>query len=317
MERKVKSPIADGSRDEPLLASGATEPFNICLCCDRRYLQHAAVTIVSILENNPHENICVFLLLTEELSEDDLKKLTGTLEKYRNCQLHMINIAVTIAAGNLVPSRVSNATFGRLWIEHVVPDTVQTILYLDSDIVVCGALRPLFDLNISEYLAAAVPDHWEQIRPELGFTELGKYVNAGTLLLNLARWRNEKISQKIKDYIVSDAEKIRHGDQDAINAVLMNKILFIGMEWNYQVALLRSGIILPQGPKIVHYSASTKPWMYGNAVAYKSLYNKYLAKTMWQSYVAPDFSRAAQVKLFFRRLVLAGLVLAGRRSHEW
>lgn len=330
VEREVKAPIAAGSFDAALPKSGARddgksadmpkdapEAMNICICCDRRYLQHAGVTLVSILENNPAESVHAYLLLTEQLADDDVRKITGSVEKYQNCELHMINITVDIASPKVLVSRLSNAIYARLWIDRVIPDTVKKILYLDCDIVVCGSLRALYDLDVSGYLAAAVPDYWEKIRPELGFAELGKYINSGVMLINLPRWKDEEISRKIQDFILFDSAKIVHGDQCAINAILIGKVLLIGMEWNYQVGLVRSGVFVPQGPKIIHYSASAKPWMYDNTVAYKSLYDKYLAKTMWRSYVAPDFSRKTQIKQFLRRLVLAGLVFAGRRSHEW
>lgn len=47
-----------------------------------------------------------------------------------------------------------------------------------------------------------------------------QYFNSGVLLFNLAVWRENKLTQKIADYIRDNVARLRFCDQEALNIFL-------------------------------------------------------------------------------------------------
>ncbi len=51
-----------------------------------------------------------------------------------------------------------------------------------------------------------------------GIPERFGYFQSGVLLINLKRWREERIFDRLQDYVAHNAEKIVDADQDVLNA---------------------------------------------------------------------------------------------------
>ena len=156
------------------------------------------------------------------------------------------------------------------------------VIYLDTDILVCGSLDDLYDLNIGNNIIAAVPDieineivkgannslintgmtnvsMSDYCKETLGLTN--DYFNSGVMLVNLQEWRNFKVKQKCNEFMNANILLI-FCDQDALNYVLRDKVYFIDYKWNYY-ASSNELIKLDDpnySPKIVHFSGPSKPW---------------------------------------------------------
>ncbi len=82
------------------------------------------------------------------------------------------------------------------------------LLYLDADILFQRDVCLLYDIDVSEYEYAAVPDHYGKylIHPH--------YINAGVLLLNMKRIRETGLLKKARELIRT--KKLIFADQSAI-----------------------------------------------------------------------------------------------------
>jgi lipopolysaccharide biosynthesis glycosyltransferase len=115
------------------------------------------------------------------------------------------------------------ATYFRILIPVILPETLEKVLYLDSDIVVRKNIIDLWRTDISNHPLGAVYDMFVddiRIYNRLCFDVDQRYYNAGVLLMNLSYWRKRKIPEKCLAVIDSLSEKLKFLDQDLFNILL-------------------------------------------------------------------------------------------------
>jgi hypothetical protein len=101
-------------------------------------------------------------------------------------------------------SHLSTATYLRLFMPEMLNGRDRAI-YLDADTLVLSDLSELWDVGLQHHPIAAVQEayvpyvssdnglmNWR----ELGFEPDAKYFNAGVMVLDLARWREENLTLK-------------------------------------------------------------------------------------------------------------------------
>jgi lipopolysaccharide biosynthesis glycosyltransferase len=173
--------------------------------------------------------------------------------------------------GGVIPSV---ATFARLFAADYVPDADRAV-YLDSDTIAITDLTALVDLLEPEMLVAGVADgqgdgmvrNIDRLVPLLPTDVPGAidspYINAGVLVMNLAAWRREGVTERLQKLV--DTTPLRFADQDAVNIVCAGRVQALPSCWNTQTHLLashaRSVLTDPAiDPRIVHYTNRPKPW---------------------------------------------------------
>lgn len=100
-----------------------------------------------------------------------------------------------------------------------LPKSLDKIIYSDVDVVVLGSLRELWETPIDDAFVAAVPD--QEVIPkhksELGLSDDYKYFYSGNLLINLKKWREEHVLEKLLEISLEIKDKIEYPDQDPLN----------------------------------------------------------------------------------------------------
>lgn len=128
------------------------------------------------------------------------------------------------------------------------------ILYLDSNMIVDTNLDKLFQKNISDKAFYAVRDF-----------ENPEDFNPNLLLINLKRWRREKINDVIRSSANGEDET------NLINKLFSNQIGELDLAYNYQVGYEREAywnnwgsvydfFDLVEKPKIINYITKDKPF---------------------------------------------------------
>ena len=286
--------------------------MNIVCATDNNFVQHCAVTLISILKNNTND-INIYLL-TEELSEDNESKLKQLVTK-NGGQLHIILVDGEILKECPMPNlsmldHISVATYYRLLISKLIPKHIDKVIYLDCDIIVRHNLNDLWNCSISEFALGAVyqvTNSNVDSAKRLGYPAKFGYFNAGVLLLNLKYWRENYISEKLFEYLNFKKEVIVYHDQDALNGLLYNKCLRLPCKWNMLTIFfmkdtltindIDNGKILndhmdykgqllieKDDPTVIHFVYKPKPWNVGCTHPYRSEYFKYLRLTPWFRY---------------------------------
>jgi len=276
-----------------------TTIIEVAIASDSNYLVPATVLLKSLFDNNRRAQLSINLLhLSSQTKEKDLI----FWEQYTHEHGHLFRaIPVSDESISVYPElRHSKSTYLRLLLSDMLPESVTKILYLDADTVVLADLLDLYQTDISDYYAAAVKatlnvyakhDAFSQNHLKgLNIGERSAYFGAGVMLLNIEKFRLEKITAQYFKFAIEHPEMIRWSDQDIVNAVLHERIKYLPPKYNFDfyvepdvVAQLWTKEELREvytkftppilccksagckdltAPAIIHYIGPIKPWHY-------------------------------------------------------
>ena len=256
----------------------------IVFSCDNNYIAHLCSTMASILINKNDNVIPYFYILNDGISTknkkriESLKKLSSFKYKYILVNKNQFsNAPMTV-------KHISLSTYYRYVIAEVL-DECDKVIYLDCDLNVLSDLTELYNTDIDNYYIAGVIDILHEDNTER--LNLEKYINAGVLLLNLKKIRQDNITKKLFNYTKENIDIIKWQDQDVINVVMQNGIMYIDKKWNAQVgaykACYTSGFnTIGETANIVHYIGFDKPWLLYSNNPFKHIYWKYLSYTPYK-----------------------------------
>jgi lipopolysaccharide biosynthesis glycosyltransferase len=260
--------------------------LNVVFATDRGYLQHLAVALASLLENNSGMNIYI---INSDISVSDLKKL-GKLFAGKDSILIDSKIDDSRIENLITYSYITKAMYYRLFIPDIVKGG--RALYLDADVVVMKSIDDLYNTEISNTFLAAVDNLDIYNHRDLEMDPSAKYFNSGVMLINLEYWRAHNIKEKVIEFIDRNSEIIIYPDQDGLNSVINGNWLELHPKYNMHTifthadyasdSLIKEAI---NNPVIIHYTGSSKPWHFGDHHPYKNYYWKYLRMTPYKFFI--------------------------------
>ena len=259
---------------------------DIVMICDDNYCLPTAVCIQSLIENySANEKITVHVC-TFGLNDSNVKKL-------KSMGSHNLIVSIDLFSGEKYENRIREISQK----SHVTPTALikfelpnyfadlDTVLYMDSDIVVKSDITQLLFMSVNDnYLAASFEffEHLKRIQYTLK-RSIGDsfYFNSGVMLLNLKKMREDHISDSLWDYKLNKA-KTKLMDQESLNAICSENAIHLPIKWNFNpifcniryVKLINSVYgtdycdvqSLQEDIRIIHYvGARDKPWVYKNA----------------------------------------------------
>ncbi|MEY2194319.1 glycosyltransferase family 8 protein [Neobacillus sp. BF23-41] len=231
------------------------KPISIVALSNDNYAVHLATMLLSLFENKLTETNYQIYIIDGNLSIDNKSKINSLLQNYNTSPIYL-NVDPSIYKHFKGWGHVSREAFYRISIPDLLDKRIKKAIYLDSDLIIKGDLRELWENeHLENHFLGAVEDpvDFSGIRLPNGY----KYFNSGVLLMNLKKWRKYKISNKVLNFINKNPKKIIWWDQDALNAILYNKWFPLDYKWNYQV--FRMGH-LNISPIIIHFNTDVKPW---------------------------------------------------------
>lgn len=251
--------------------------INVCLSCDDNYAKYAGVVIASVLANADNRDYYSFYILDDEIS-DSSKNEIYTLNSIKDCHIEFVTInKADFDSYRKVKSHnyISLATYYRLKLSTLLPN-VDKVVYLDCDLVVNSDLKALFNEDLGENIFAGVKDIGARTTKNNP-----KYVNAGVLVMDLKKVREQNIEDKFLAWTEENIDSILLGDQDIINTVLKGKIKLVSDVWNVQSDCLTTCSCYTNKPKIIHFIGKKKPWIEKCCSMHREYYFKYLSLTPW------------------------------------
>lgn len=269
--------------------------INIGLCTDDNYAMPCGVCITSIFESNKSNSICIHLIC-ENLSKMTVTKIESLVKKY-NQQIKFYHIDSSVFDHLPISNRYKKSIYFRLLFPTLLSNDITSLLYLDCDIIVLKDLSQLASTPLSYYACGVVEDQFsDDIRNKNRINKYDDLFNTGVLLMNLEVWRKENITSKCIQFMTDNPDKCLYPDQDALNVVLNNNVLWLDSIYNYQEALFcnKSELMLHKDKwhkvdrdikdiAILHYSFSIKPWHTECAHPYKTIFLHYKYISPWKS----------------------------------
>lgn len=289
-------------------------PINIVCTIDNNYVQHCGVMIYSLIRNSKHRNF-FFYIIHDNLKHKEERKLKVFLKKL-GISFDFIAIDSIKLQSAYTSHHITIATYFRLFIPELISQSIDKILFLDSDIIIKHDISNLWEIDVSAYSHAAVqdPNISNDFKRNLGINENNLYFNAGVMLINLQKWRDLDITSKALQFMQDHSDKIVYWDQDVLNFLLQGKWLKIQSYWNAQQAFFKDcsdtelQITADEfqktrfDPSLIHYTGGgvCKPWHYYCNHPLKGEYYKYVKKTPWKYFKPterPPLSHSIFLKL--------------------
>lgn len=252
--------------------------IHIVTAISDEYCRHLAVMLRSLFEHKNLDYKVHLYILNSGLSERVTNTLNDATEDYP-LQIHYVLVDRSMYKGLVEQPHISLEAYFRIHIPELLSQDVEKVIYMDPDTIIKEDIYDLWNIDISDYYLGAVEWAFGDNRMSiLSIPEQYGYFNAGVLLINLEKWRKENVAQRVWDFLNNNPDKIRHMDQDALNAILYDGRLTLDPKWNYttgHLLLLRLDI----KPAIIHFSGPRKPWTQGHPL--EDEYFNYLKKMKW------------------------------------
>jgi lipopolysaccharide biosynthesis glycosyltransferase len=241
-------------------------PCPLIFACDESYAMPLATALRSIVESNQRWWPLQFIILTFSFSERTQEKVIDSLPT-GSASISWIPVDLRLFDGFSTLDYISNVTYARFLIPSVVPETASKVLYLDADLLVLSDLAPLWETELGQAAVGAVRDRLDdQIKADMpcvaAVPRVREYFNAGVLLIDLANWRREKVSEKALEFLTQHPNT-PFFDQDALNVACDGIWTKLDARWNfldrvYEVDI--ASLSAEQRPWIVHFVTRRKPW---------------------------------------------------------
>ncbi|MBV1855317.1 glycosyltransferase family 8 protein [Catellatospora tritici] len=250
--------------------------MDIAFAFDEGYAGHARVALESVLDSHDRDDITFWLLTTDTVAKEQEQSLRRQLAG--RGRLHLLTTGDAFRALPVAEHESLTYLSPGMYLRLLLPDLVDgpgRLLYLDSDVQVCGELGPLWQLPLADAPLAAVRDAftdrfdmWGGI-PGAGPQHPGDapYFNSGVLLINMDRWRELRVTERCLAYLAEYGGSLRFPDQDALNLVAFEQWLRLPPRWNHMCSYLLEpmtpGQRAAQDVRVMHFAGPRKPWTEG------------------------------------------------------
>lgn len=250
--------------------------MNVLISSNDNYGMPTMVMLTSLVENNPPDSSnrhTVFMLETG-LSDEWNGRIESFLTE-NGWEYKRIRIPGELFSSAKTKPYISKETYYRIVAHKYLPETVNRVLWLDSDIIVRGDLSAFYNTALDGCMTVAcsygpamkriIADNAENLKMRCPET----YFNAGVMLINLTECRENISEERIERIIYSDeAKSFMFPGQDTVN------LLFDGMVQIADYRKYNCMIHCIEGPDdltyarenalIVHFPGEAKPWRFND-----------------------------------------------------
>lgn len=349
--------------DLPVQCAPAFKHNNVAvlLSSDNKFAPYAGVCIQSVLAHASAENNYDLLLLDEDISPAARQKLQALCAGKANVSLRFIPVEPWLRDTDrrlfYVYNNYTPSTYYRLFAPEICAQ-YDKILYLDSDVVARRDVADLFNLDLKDNLIAAVHDpaiscrirEWphfnKYVKETLQLSDPDAYLQAGVVLMNLARMRRTDFTRKAAEFL----QKIKtpmYVDQDVLNHLCRNSTLRLPLKWNVlwgfplvikdwmhkmPADMYEEYIQSRRDPYIIHYGGP-KPWQqpwqemadvfwtharntpFYEEILYSNLAAQPVPQRNWEELIALAAAPHTRFLRYYRCKLLSKLTAGKKRAH--
>lgn len=280
---------------------------HIVYASDNRFAEILGVSLVSLYKNSNDMDDIVVYVLDAGITQDNKERMLSVSRAYMRTDIQFIpakDISKKLSM-NVATDRGSLTQYARLFVSSDLPNDLGRVLYLDCDIIVKQSIRELWNLDLHQKTIGALMDAFSKYyRVNIDLEENDIMFNSGVLLINLDKWKENQIEDKLLNFISRKNGLIQQGDQGALNAILSHDTycfdprfnsVTIFYDFNYREMMIyrrppkfyteeqvKEGV---ENPCIIHFTTSFKslrPWVKGCTHRYADEWMKYKNMSPWK-----------------------------------
>lgn len=260
---------------------------------DEGFIPHLATLFLSLLETKHPDTALNFYVIDDDISLQSKEALNRMVNDYGS-SISYLQIQ-TVEFDDMVESdRIPTTAYYRISIPNYLKRTdIRRAVYLDCDIIALKSIEDIWLTDLGDYLLAAAEDAGFHHRLEDMNIESDSmvYFNSGMMIIDVEKWREEKIPEQVINFAEYHKENLRFHDQDALNAVLHDRWKMLHPKWNAQQYMLLDEKEHPteegklqfeearRDPALVHFSGHIKPWHKESDHPYQEKYLEIRSRT--------------------------------------
>ncbi|MBR6615050.1 MAG: glycosyltransferase family 8 protein [Lachnospiraceae bacterium] len=277
--------------------------MNILYASNDGFARHLGTSMYSLFDKNRGAETITVYVLSLGLSEENIRKLQEIADTFgRELVILELGDIRKRFDFEVDTGGYDISIMGRLFMGEMLPEEVDRVLYLDCDTVIVRSIEKMWKTNLGEAILGAVPEPtiYEAVKDFIGLGTEDSYYNSGVLLVDLKRWREEQVQEKLMQFLREKGGALFASDQDLINGALKGRIhtlmpvcnffpnyryfsykTLVEHSPSYKTVSKEAFHKAKKHPMIIHYMGDERPWIRGNLNHYRLAYEKYLAKTPW------------------------------------
>ena len=235
---------------------------NVTYGADEPFLYGTGISIASILMHNTDIKFH-FHIFTNTLSTKHFH-LFEELATQHNTKITFYILDDDVLRKLPTASKSWNhSIYFRLIALDYFSDHLESIIYLDSDIICKASLKPLLEQSFCDATLIAVHDKFIDTISLKGI-DTSRYFNSGFLYFNLHCIRTTCVTDNVISIVTKN--DFTHPDQDALNIIFNDCVKIVDHRFNsfFNIDSLPKGkrnkFKITQDAIFIHYVGVTKPW---------------------------------------------------------
>ncbi|GGF38784.1 hypothetical protein GCM10011321_32190 [Youhaiella tibetensis] len=283
--------------------------IHIALAFDDNFWAPAYAVMRSICLFTKRRSDLVFHLIHQPITDEhraDLEKIPAefgaTLVWHDLTRSDVFNAIVS-----RVPSsrQWTSVVYGRLLIDTLVGPDVSRVIYLDCDMMVRAPIEDLYAADLGEFPIGAVRDTagalivgGRDIKNNRDiFDPADPYFNSGMVVIDVDKWRQVAVPERLEELIASGVMARLYYDQDVLNLVFKHRWQPLPTRWNtIDARHPHEGL----DPSILHYTGPNKPWNLVSNVAFRRIYRHVMTNELFYRFMRHRWSTYWRRKLGLR-----------------
>ena len=282
----------------------------VCYSVNDFYAREAGISMLSFLDNNPGYEPDEVFFIDYGIHLVNKERLNGIAARYGKRVTYLNGRPVTSEVKRQFPNypawKGSMAACIKPFIDKVMPDYVERLLYIDADTIVAASVEELQRMDmgdavvagtISDMMGHALQNHYYEL-----YSGNTQYMGSGVLLFDLKNWRREDCYQMMIG-VLKRKKNLRLPDQMLLNNAIPQRLMkVLPTKYNFTMSnyhpwqvyhwMRRHGILSEEEcreaidhPVIIHYLTGwelARPWHEGCYSHRKEEYYRYKALSPWK-----------------------------------
>ena len=211
--------------------------MNVAYHLTDNYAKISGTSIVSLFENNKDVDEINVYLIENGFTQKTKDKFTELANKYGR-KIFFISLPDLNGEGYdlglvSIKKKWMFDSYSRLFLDRLLPEDVDRVIYLDGDVLVLDSLKSLWEMDLQGKCCAACMDCVSEsyyklfkIKPE------NRYCNSGLIIMDLKAWKQKKIGEKVKRHVQKNNGYVFFMEQTVFNVVLQNEIVYLPFKYN-------------------------------------------------------------------------------------
>jgi len=243
--------------------------LDIVLVINDKFAVHAGAVISSSLLNSDLDSFYRFHIVmnpNDPVTQESMEKL-ASMKYIRDYSIDFVPFPENILNQALTDKKIKftdnwpSLVMYRLYFDQIFPN-LDSILYLDADIVVLRDLNSFKKIDMSNYIAAGSMDTGVtycsyKVINECKRNMAHSYKNGGVIFFHLKNIREKQGKDMILEALQNSECKFSFPDQDLLNITFHDYIYPLSMRWNFCTHFDYKSPYFSYF--ILHY-AGPKPW---------------------------------------------------------